>query len=160
VEVCPLERHVCSTLDSRNRNRPANRDQDRYVMITFPTSQIQNPVPPHRPSIRHGGARANMPLPRQRRHRSSWLTEIPAPATDQSCAATSSANKLIGVRCPHAPPSRANLHSLGARGAIVCHFPSFIEGFRTPATLQAASLRSAGIRNPQQEPKSWSLGPY
>src|SRR5882672_5936835 len=26
----------------------------------------------------------------------------------------------------------------------------FIEGFRTPATVQAASLRSAGIRNPQQ----------
>src|SRR5258707_15447546 len=26
---------------------------------------------------------------------------------------------------------------------------SFIEGFRTPATVQAASLRSAGIRNPQ-----------
>ena len=50
----------------------ANRDQDRYVMITFPTSQ--NPVLPPRPSICHGGARANMPLPRQRRHRSSWLT--------------------------------------------------------------------------------------
>jgi len=33
-----------------------------------------------------------------------------------------------------------------------CHFPrvSFIEGFRTPATVQAASLPSAGIRNPQQ----------
>jgi hypothetical protein len=29
---------------------------------------------------------------------------------------------------------------------------SFIEGFRTPATVQAASLRSAGIRNPQQQP--------
>jgi hypothetical protein len=27
---------------------------------------------------------------------------------------------------------------------------SFIEGFRTPATVQAASLPSAGIRNPQQ----------
>src|SRR6266851_5642073 len=27
---------------------------------------------------------------------------------------------------------------------------SFIEGFRTPATVQAASSRSAGIRNPQQ----------
>jgi hypothetical protein len=43
-------------------------------MITFPTSQIQNPVLPRRSSIRHGGARANMPLPRQRRQRSSWLT--------------------------------------------------------------------------------------
>jgi hypothetical protein len=30
----------------------------------------------------------------------------------------------------------------------------FIEGFRTPATVQAASLRSAGIRNPQQKRKS------
>jgi len=28
------------------------------------------------------------------------------------------------------------------------------EGFRTPATVQAASLRSAGIRNPQQEQTS------
>ena len=31
---------------------------------------------------------------------------------------------------------------------------SFIEGFRTPATVQAASLRSAGIRNPQQQPST------
>jgi hypothetical protein len=30
------------------------------------------------------------------------------------------------------------------------------EGFRTPATVQAASLRSAGIRNPQQQ-RSLSL---
>ena len=28
---------------------------------------------------------------------------------------------------------------------------SFIEGFRTPATVQTASLRSAGIRNPQHK---------
>jgi hypothetical protein len=28
---------------------------------------------------------------------------------------------------------------------------SFIEGFRTPATVKAASLQSAGIRNPQHE---------
>src|SRR5450432_550887 len=32
------------------------------------------------------------------------LPQIPAPVTDQSCAATS-ANTLIGVGCPHAPPS-------------------------------------------------------
>ena len=51
------------------------------------------------------------------------LPQIPAPATDQSCAATSSANTLIGVGCTHAPPSRANLHSLGARGATAYHFP-------------------------------------
>jgi hypothetical protein len=61
-------------LDTAIQTAAANRDQDRYVMITFPTSQILNPVLPRRPSIRHGGARANMPLPRQRRHRSSWLT--------------------------------------------------------------------------------------
>jgi hypothetical protein len=43
-------------------------------MITFPTSQIQNPDLPRRPSIRNGGARTNLPLRRQRRHRFSWLT--------------------------------------------------------------------------------------
>jgi hypothetical protein len=63
-----------STATPAARHRNTDRDQDRYVMITFPTSQIQNPVLPRRPPIRHGGARANMPLPRQRRHRSSWLT--------------------------------------------------------------------------------------
>jgi hypothetical protein len=56
------------------RPEPVRYNRDRYVMITFPTSQIQNPVHPRRPSIRHRGARANMPLQRQRRHRSSWLT--------------------------------------------------------------------------------------
>src|SRR5712675_1658598 len=39
------------------------------------------------------------------------LPQIPAPVTDQSCAATSSANTLIGVGGPHPPPSCANLHS-------------------------------------------------
>jgi len=39
------------------------------------------------------------------------LPQIPAPATDQSCAATSSANTLIGVGYPHPAPSCANLHS-------------------------------------------------
>ena len=38
--------------------------------------------------------------------------------------------------------------ALGARGATACNFPL---GFRTPATVQAASLRSAGIRNPTQK---------
>jgi hypothetical protein len=81
------------------------------------------------------------------------LPQIPAPATDQSCAATSSANTLIGVGCPHPPPSRANLHSARRSRRHRLPFPagSFIEGFRTPATVQAASLRSAGIRNPQQK---------
>ncbi len=86
----------------------------------------------------------------------SGLSQIPAPATDQSCAATSSANTLIGVGCPHAAPSCANLHSARRSRRHRLPFPagSFIEGFRTPATVQAASLRSAGIRNPQQERKS------
>ena len=80
------------------------------------------------------------------------LPQIPAPATDQSCAATTSANTLIGVGCPHAAPSCANLHSVRRSRRHRLQFPagSFIEGFRTPATVQAASLRSAGIRNPQQ----------
>jgi len=68
---------------------------------------------------------------------------------------TSSANTLIGVGCPHAPPSCANLHSARRSRRHRLPFPagSFIEGFRTPATVQAASLRSAGIRNPQHERK-------
>src|SRR5882724_9888680 len=84
------------------------------------------------------------------------LPQIPAPVTDQSCAATSSANTLIGVGCPHAPPSCANLHSARRSRRHRLPFPagSFIEGFRTPATVQAASLRSAGIRNPQQSEKN------
>jgi hypothetical protein len=84
------------------------------------------------------------------------LPQIPAPVTDQSCAATSSANTLIGVGCPHAPPSCANLHSARRSRRHRLPFPagSFIEGFRTPATVQAASLPSAGIRNPQQQATS------
>jgi hypothetical protein len=84
------------------------------------------------------------------------LPQILAPATDQSCAATSSANTLIGVGCPHPAPWCANLHSARRSPRHRLPFPagSFIEGFRTPATVQAASLRSAGIRNPQQTRKS------
>jgi hypothetical protein len=80
------------------------------------------------------------------------LPQIPAPVTDQSCAATSSANTLIGVGYPHTPPSCLNLHSARRSRRHRLPFPagSFIEGVRTPATVQAASLRSAGIRNPQQ----------
>src|SRR5450755_3845978 len=83
------------------------------------------------------------------------LPQIPAPVTDQSCAATSSDNTLIGLGCPHAPPSCANLHSARRSRRHRLPFPagSFIEGFRTPATVQAASLPSAGIRNPQQKRK-------
>ena len=61
-----------------------------------------------------------------------------------------------GDTCPHAPPSCANLHSARRSRRRRLPFPagSFIEGFRTPATVQAASLRSAGIRNPQQHQTS------
>src|SRR5450631_4013362 len=70
------------------------------------------------------------------------LPQIPAPVTDQSCAATSSANALIGIGCPHAPPSCANLHSARRSRRHRMPFPagSFLGGFRTPATVQAASL--------------------
>jgi hypothetical protein len=83
------------------------------------------------------------------------LPQIPAPASDQSCAATSSANTLISVGCPHTLPSCANLHSArrSRRHRLPSPAGSFIEGFRTPATVQAASPRSAGIRNPQQNRK-------
>jgi hypothetical protein len=83
----------------------------------------------------------------------SGLPQIPAPATDQSCAATSSANTLIGVGCPHAAPSCANLHSARRSRRHRLPFPagSFIEGFRTPATVYVAPMSLAGIRNPQQK---------
>src|SRR5450432_3255051 len=128
-------------LDTTIQTAAANRDQDRYVMITFPTLQIQNPVLPRRPSIRHGGARANMPLPRQRRHRSSWLT-----ADSRTCRRPIMRGNVVsqrGIGCPHAPPSCANLHSARRSRRHRLPFPagSFIEGFRTPATVQAASLR-------------------
>jgi hypothetical protein len=47
--------------------------------------------------------------------------QIPAPETAQSCAATSSANALMGVDCRHTALSRANPHS--TRGTTACHFP-------------------------------------
>ena len=125
-------------------------------MITFPTSQIQNPDLPRRPSIRNGDARANLPLRRRRRHRSSWLTADSRTCDGPSCAATSSANTLIDLGCPRAAPSCANLHSARRSQRHRLPFPagSFIEGFQTPATVQAAALRSAGIRNPQHHRKS------
>src|SRR5450755_2747744 len=110
-------------LDTTIQTAAANRDQDRYVMITFPTSQIQNPVLPRRPSIRHGGARANMPLPRQRRHRSSWLT-----ADSRTCDRPIMRRNVVSQ---HTHRRRALMHlrraqtsiALGARGATACHFP-------------------------------------
>src|SRR5882724_6734117 len=78
------------------------------------------------------------------------LPQIPAPVTDQSCAATSSANTLIGVGCPHAPPSCAYLHSARRSRRHRLPFPagSFIGGF---APVQAESSRWAVIRNPSQQ---------
>ena len=69
------------------------------------------------------------------------LPQIPAPAADQSCAATSSANALIGIGCPHTPPSCANLHSARRSRRHRLPFPagSFLGGFRTPATVHLAS---------------------
>ena len=128
---------------------------DHYVMITFPPHRFK--IPFFRAGPRSATAalvqiclchvNVAIDLP--------GLPQIPAPVTDQSCAATSSANTLIGVGCPHAPPSCANLHSARRSRRHRLPFPagSFIEGFRTPATVQAASLRSAGIRNPQHERK-------
>src|SRR6266480_470583 len=128
---------------------------DHYVRITFPPHRFK--IPFFRAGPRSATAalvqiclchvNVVIDLP--------GLPQIPAPVTDQSCAATSSANTLIGVGCPHAPPSCANLHSARRSRRHRLPFPagSFIEGFRTPATVQAASLRSAGIRNPQQKRK-------
>jgi hypothetical protein len=64
------------------------------------------------------------------------LPQIPASATDQSCAATSSANTLIGLACPHPAPWCANLHSARCSPRHRLPFPagSFLGGFRTPAT--------------------------
>jgi hypothetical protein len=53
------------------------------------------------------------------------LPQIPAAATDPSCAGTSSANILIGIGCPHALPSCANLHS----PAIPAPPPTISRGF-------------------------------
>jgi hypothetical protein len=106
-------------------------------MITFPTSQIQNPDLPRRPSIRNGGARANLLRDVNVAIDLPGLPQIPAPATDQSCAATSSANTLIGAGCPRPVPWCANLHS--ARRPTACHFP------RVP------SLKASG-RRPRCKP--------
>src|SRR5580658_4762774 len=54
-------------------DRDADHDQNRYVMITFPTSQIQNADLFRWSSIRHDGARANARLRSQLVHRSSLL---------------------------------------------------------------------------------------
>ena len=109
-------------LDTAIQTGAANRDQDRYVMITFPTSQIQNPDLPRRPSIRNGDARANLPLRRQRRHRSSWLTADSRTCDGPSCAATSSAHSSTSVALAQRRRAQTFI-ALGARSATAYHFP-------------------------------------
>ncbi len=92
-------------------------------MITIPMSQIRNADLPRRPSTRHGVARTNAACDLNVAIDLRALRQIPAPAADQSCAATSSAIALIGVARRHAALPRANPHS--ARGTLACHFPRF-----------------------------------
>src|ERR1035441_5973856 len=49
------------------------------------------------------------------------LRQIPAPPAEKSCAATSSANALIGVNGSHTALPLSNPHS--AWGTTACHFP-------------------------------------
>ena len=117
-------RDLRARLNTSISTAAANRDQDRYVMITIITSQIQNTDLYRRSSIRHGGACANARWRSQHGHRSSWLKADPHLAADQSCAATSSTNAFNGVGGHHAPRlPHANPHS--ARGTTTCHFPRF-----------------------------------
>jgi hypothetical protein len=51
------------------------------------------------------------------------LRQIPAPPAEKSCAATSSANALIGVNGSHTALPLSNPHS--AWGTTACHFPRF-----------------------------------
>jgi hypothetical protein len=81
--------------------------------------------------------------------------QILAPATDQSYAATSSTNAISGVGRHHAALPRANLHSAPPLHHLPPPAVSFIEGFRTPATVQTAASRSAGLRNPQHLRRPW-----
>ena len=120
-------------------DRSNHRHQDRYVMITFPTSRIQNPDLPRRPSIRNGGARANLHLRRQRRHIFLAYRRFPhlrrtnhAPQRRQPTHSSASLalTQLRGAQTPIA---------LGARRATACHFP------RVP------SLKAFG-RRPQCKP--------
>jgi hypothetical protein len=134
--------------DTSIQTAVANRDQARYVMITFSTSQMQNPDLPCRPAIRNGGARANLPLQRQRCHRSSSFTADSSSCDRPTRAAMSSASTLIGIGCPHALPSCANLHS----PALAAPPPTISRGF-FPWRLSDAGLgasRTAAIgRHPK-----------
>ena len=123
-------------------------------MITWRTSQIENPVLDRRPSIRNGGVCANMLLRSALAIDLAGLSQIHLPASSPSCAATSSDSTLISVGCQHALPSYTKIHS----AALAAPPPDISRGFLhrrlSDAGLgQAAAPRSAGIRNPQQNPK-------
>ena len=115
-------------------DRSNHRRQDRYVMITFPTSQIQNPDLPRRPSIRNGGAPANLPSRRQRRHRSSWLT-----ADFHTCDRPIMRRNVVSQHTHRRRLPSPSSVLLGARRATACHFP------RVP------SLKASG-RRPRCKP--------
>ena len=149
-------RDLQARLDTSIPTAVANRDQDRYVMITFSTSQMQNLDLPCRPSIRNGGARANLPLRRQRRHRSSSFT-----ADSRSCDRPIMRRYVVSQhthrdRLPSRTSVVAQISIARCSPRHRLQFPagSFLGGFRTPASVQAAPLRSAGIRNPQQT-RTW-----
>ena len=55
-----------------------------------------------------------------------------------------------------APATEQATHPCPCCGGRMNIIETFIEGFRTPATVQAAPLRSAGIRNPQQKRTRWA----
>ena len=103
----------------------ANRDQDRYIMITFPRHKFKMPIFLAGRRSATASARANATL--------TISTCAPIfiaqgghlrPQRACSCAATSSTNALIGVGCHQPFVCRAsNPHS--ARGTTACHFPRF-----------------------------------
>jgi hypothetical protein len=111
-------------LDTAIQTAAANRDQDRYVMITFPTSQIQNPVLPRRPSIRPGRRSCKYAFAMStspsiflayRRFPHLWRTNH-APQRRQPTLSSAS------VALTHLRRAQTSI-ALGARGATACHFP-------------------------------------
>jgi hypothetical protein len=66
-------RDLRTRLDTSPSPNATNRDQDRYLMITIPTSQIQGPHLSRWLSIRHGSVRSNARFPPQLVHRSSSI---------------------------------------------------------------------------------------
>ena len=73
------------------------------------------------------------------------------PAVACSSAISSSANALHrSAFLQTRQPRHSNPHSASRIANLLPIAVSFIEGFRTPASVQAASSPWAGIRNPQQ----------